>query len=117
MDTKSNSFRSKKNKSSAISSRGRTTVSTTISSSSSNSERKNKKYTIIIPNPDDKGLTELKINIPSRADCKSPKKPNKQKVFCGKQESPVPYGYVRRGTTYECLRKGFGAGMCSIYKE
>lgn len=35
-----------------------------------------------------------------------------EKVFCGNSDL-APVGYDRVGTRYECLRKGFGAGMYS----
>lgn len=31
------------------------------------------------------------------------------KIYCG-TKTVVPEGYAGRGTQYECLRKGFGAG-------
>lgn len=30
-------------------------------------------------------------------------------VYCGKKD-PLPPGYLRNGTPYECLRKGFNVG-------
>jgi hypothetical protein len=36
--------------------------------------------------------------------------PQRPKLYCGNQ-NVAPPGYARLGTRYECLRKGFGAGL------
>jgi hypothetical protein len=33
---------------------------------------------------------------------------NRQVIYCG-LKNPIPQGYDRLGTTYECLKKGYGA--------
>lgn len=38
------------------------------------------------------------------------------RVYCGNRVN-IPEGYIRAGTKYECLRKGFGAGKCGVYKK
>ena len=88
--------------------------SSIVSSISSSRSRRNQKYEITVPNPENGRKTNLRLTIPSYLDCNSGKK--KTKIFCGKK-SPIPPGYSRRGNQYECLKKGFGAGMCSIYKK
>jgi hypothetical protein len=39
----------------------------------------------------------------------------RSKKYCG-SKNRIPSGYRRKGTQYECLKKGFGAGRCSVYR-
>jgi hypothetical protein len=55
------------------------------------------------------------IYIPDPQDCLQSRRRRSPGVYCGKK-SRLPPGYSRRGNQYECLKKGFGAGRCSIYK-
>jgi len=75
-----------------------------------------KKYSVMIPNPERRN-SNLYIQIPSPSRClSSPRRNNRPLSYCGTKPN-IPRGYSRRGTNYECLRKGFGAGICSIYKS
>jgi len=75
-----------------------------------------KKYSVMIPNPERRN-SNLYIQIPSPSRClSSPRRNNRPPSYCGTKPN-IPRGYSRRGTNYECLRKGFGAGICSIYKS
>jgi hypothetical protein len=70
----------------------------------------------MIPNPERRN-SNLYIQIPSPSRClSSPRRNNRPLSYCGTKPN-IPRGYSRRGTNYECLRKGFGAGICSIYKS
>lgn len=42
--------------------------------------------------------------------------PPKKDFYCGKAEN-VPDKYERHGSRYECLKRGFGAGMYSEKKK
>lgn len=72
-----------------------------------------KTYHIVIPHPERRNR-DLTLNLPSPYRCLSPRK--KSPLYCG-DKPYIPDGYQRRAKPYECLRKGFGAGMCSIYKR
>jgi hypothetical protein len=48
--------------------------------------------------------------------CEDGPDPNAPKYYCGPRDQ-VPPGYVRRGTQYECLKKGFGTGKCEVYRK
>ena len=75
-----------------------------------------KKYSVVIPNPERRN-SNLYLQIPSPSRClSSPRRNNRPLSYCGTKPN-IPRGYSRRGTNYECLRKGFGAGICSIYKQ
>lgn len=53
------------------------------------------------------------ITIPSLSSCT---KVNTSKpVYCGNKRK-IPKEYIRKGTSYECLKKGIGTGRCLIYK-
>jgi hypothetical protein len=56
------------------------------------------------------------INIPDPQDCLLSRRRRPSGVYCGKK-SRLPPGYSRRGGQYDCLKKGFGAGRCSIYRS
>lgn len=72
------------------------------------------KYRIIIPHPERRNM-DIILYLPSPKRCfGSPR--SRRPVYCGNRRS-IPRGYRRRrASPYECLRKGFGAGMCSVYK-
>ena len=36
------------------------------------------------------------------------------RIYCGKEEMPKNGIYTSKGTPYDCLRKGFGAGLASV---
>lgn len=72
-----------------------------------------KHFMITIPHPE-RRYSDLQIQIPSPSRCMSPYV--RSTNYCGTKRR-IPSGYTRRGTTFECLRKGFGAGVCSIYKQ
>lgn len=40
----------------------------------------------------------------------------KKDIYCGKSRK-IPDEYKRHGTKYECLKRGFGAGMYSQIKN
>ena len=42
--------------------------------------------------------------------------PARERTFCGTAD-PVPEGYTRRGTPYECMRKGVKLGICAVYNK
>ncbi len=45
--------------------------------------------------------------------CAQPLDPNRTRTYCGNAD-PIPQGYIRRGTPYECLRKGIKTGICNV---
>ena len=55
------------------------------------------------------------LNIPSPSQCLR-RNYRRSRSYCGSKPR-LPLGYSRRGTAYECLRKGFGAGRCSVYRN
>jgi hypothetical protein len=56
------------------------------------------------------------LEIPSPRSCSPRRRRNRSRHYCGNR-TVLPQGYSRRGSRYECLRTGFGAGMCSIYHQ
>ena len=56
------------------------------------------------------------ITIPAPDLCNGPRPANGEKIYCG-TKNEIPLGYTRRGTEFECLKKGFGAGRCSVYSR
>lgn len=48
--------------------------------------------------------------------CSRGPNPNRRKVYCGKGDA-IPPGYIGRGTSYECLKKGMGTGICQVYRK
>lgn len=58
----------------------------------------------------------LKLNIPSYRECRQSRSQPRRIIYCGTKPT-VPRAYTRRGTQWECLRKGFGAGRCSIFSS
>jgi len=77
-------------------------------------KKKEKTYTVRVPSPTNK-KKKISITIIKKSFCSKKRKKNKSPVYCGNKKS-LPRSYRRHGKNYECLRKGFGAGMCSIYK-
>ena len=57
--------------------------------------------------------TFIYIPYPEQCDGSNPRR---RTYYCGDKEI-IPPGYTRRGTRYECLKKGFGTGNCSIYRQ
>ena len=55
------------------------------------------------------------LNIPPPNQCLG-RSYRRSPSYCGTKPR-LPPGYTRRGTAYECLRKGFGAGRCSVYRR
>ena len=55
------------------------------------------------------------IYIPYPEQCDGSNR-RRRTFYCGDKET-LPPGYTRRGTRYECLKKGFGVGQCSIYRQ
>ena len=58
----------------------------------------------------------ITIFIPFPEQCNNIYTKKREKIYCGNKER-IPSDYSRAGNQYECLRKGFGAGMCSIYRQ
>jgi hypothetical protein len=48
--------------------------------------------------------------------CSGAPDPDRERVYCGEKD-PIPREYARRGTSYECLKKGIGTGVCQVYKK
>ena len=48
--------------------------------------------------------------------CGGAPNPNRPRVYCG-TAAVIPPEYTRRGTEYECMRKGVGAGICKVYSK
>ena len=55
----------------------------------------------------------ITVYIPSPEICT--RNYRKRSFYCG-NKNRLPRQYSRYGTTFECLKKGFGAGSCSIYR-
>lgn len=72
-----------------------------------------RRRTISLTFTDEDG-TEYSITIPSPNMCNRRPRQQPNTVYCG-DKPDLPPGYTRRGTQHECLKKGFGAGRCSIY--
>ena len=47
-------------------------------------------------------------------ECGRPLDPNRPRLYCG-TSAQIPPEYVRRGTSYECLKKGVKTGICSVH--
>lgn len=54
------------------------------------------------------------IRLPPVEQCTRKRSPKRIQTYCG-TKTRLPSGYTRRGTQYECLKKGFGTGRCSVY--
>ena len=90
-----------------------------------NQQRRQKKFTVLIDDPEAtlyEQKQQIYITIPSFQAWKENKKRRTKKnlqelpIYCGLQ-NPIPNGYSRAGNPYECLKKGFGAGMYSVFSE
>lgn len=83
-------------------------------SRSNNRSRRSRSYfEITIPNPE-RRRRSITIRIPAPSRCLGSYR--KSGIYCGSKRR-LPSGYTRKGKRMECLRKGFGAGMCSMYKR
>lgn len=91
-----------RNRRSRRSSRRRSRSNRRRSRSNRRRNHRRPRYTIHIPTPEQ--------CMPSRGRSRS-----RTRTYCGKR-SRIPPGYTRKGTQYECLKKGFGTGRCSIYR-
>lgn len=45
--------------------------------------------------------------------CDAPLDPRRPRTFCG--VGTIPPGYTRRGSPYECLKKGIKTGICAVH--
>lgn len=77
-------------------------------------KRKMKRHTITITDPETG--QNIDISIPSYKRCRKSRKKKHKKIYCGDKDR-LPQNYERKGTTYECLKKGYGAGLCGIFED
>lgn len=61
-------------------------------------------------------LRELRQQIKNLKSKCGPLDPNRLRKYCGNSDS-VPQGYARRGSPYECLRKGVKTGYCEAVSK
>lgn len=48
--------------------------------------------------------------------CSRPIDPNRPRKYCG-TKAEVPPGYIGRGTSYDCMKKGIKTGICTVYNK
>ena len=82
-------------------------------SRSRSSQSNPKWYYITIPNPEHR-TRDIRIRIPSPSRCLQQRPVSSQRSYCG-NKSVIPNGYSTRASRYECLKKGIGVGICSVY--
>lgn len=73
-----------------------------------------KTYTIRVPSPSRRRRISITIIKPRY--CRQRSTRRSRRTYCGKSRT-LPRGYGRHGTNWECLRKGYGAGMCSVHRN
>ena len=83
-----------------------------IQSQTQKKRKKMPRYTITVNDPETG--KEIDISIPSYKKCKKSLRKKHKKIYCGDKTS-VPRNYERKGTSFECLKKGYGAGGCGIF--
>lgn len=76
--------------------------------------KKMKRHTLTITDPETG--QNIDISIPSYKRCRKSRKKKHKKIYCGDKDK-LPHNYERKGSSYECLKKGYGAGLCGIFEE